>query len=135
MHPQNKKVQKLIKFVCSILLLFIATMGMNKHKYVELHAMMQQVQHTSSVILSEQSAAEKTIAHLYAEGLVTPVSIAGEWLEYHPAPSKSKYHTTHRPNRHGDSASTEAIGTIHHHVPIPNHVIDYYIYTLEHILI
>ena len=109
---------------------------MNKQEYVELQTVMPQAQYTYSVIRSEQSTTEKTIAHLYAERLATPASVAGELSENHPTQSKSKcLYTTHRAYKHGASVPTEAIGMIYHHAPIPNHVIDYYIYTLEHILI
>ena len=41
----------------------------------------------------------------------------------------------HCPDRYGIQSSSENAGAAHSHIPTPHHVIDYYIYTLEHILI
>ena len=129
-------MQRLVKLISSILLMFIVMLWMNQQGEAEPQEAMSQVRHISSVIRSEQSSTERTMVHLYAEQLAIPVPVAGEVPGYHPSHSKPKcLHTAQRANRYGLSASTEAIGSPHHRTPTPNHVIDYYIYTLEHILI
>lgn len=89
----------------------------------------------SHYIHAEQPTAERTLAHLYDERIVLPIHTIGEVPGYHPHHSKSKsLHTAEQSNRR----STQAIfisNLAHHSTPIHHHVIDYYIYTLEHILI
>ena len=116
--------------------MFIVVTWTDKQGEAEPQEAMSQVRHVSSVIRTEQSAAERTIAHLYAEGVAMPVSVAGELPGYHPSHSKPKcLHAAHRSDRYGTSSSSENVGEVHPHTPTPHHVIDYYIYTLEHILI
>ena len=116
--------------------MFIVMTWTDKQGEAEPQEAMTRIRRISSVIRSEQSAAEKTITHLFAEGVAVPVSVAGELPGYHPSHSKSKcLHTAHRPDRYGTSSSAENIGEVHLHIPTPHHAIDYYIYTLEHILI
>lgn len=88
-----------------------------------------------SCIQAEQPAAERTIAHLYAERIAMPVHATGEMPGYHPNHSKSKcLPTSERPARYGTHPFfTSTVRTCP--TPVQYHVIDYYIYGLEHILI
>jgi hypothetical protein len=83
--------------------------------------------------VTERPFAERTITHLYSEQIAVPVLTAGELPGYHPHHSKPKcLHTNLQKNRHSISSDNQY--TLHHS-PYFYHVIDYYIYTLEHILI
>lgn len=86
-------------------------------------------------IHAEKAAAERTIAHLFAERLATPIYVTGEFSESNQYSSKSKsLPTSERLNRckpHPD----DIYHIPHHQQATCFHVIDYYIYTLEHILI
>jgi hypothetical protein len=83
--------------------------------------------------VTERPLAERTITHLYSEQIAVPVLTAGELPGYHPHHSKPKcLHTHLQKNRYAISSDNQHIL---HHSPCFYHVIDYYIYTLEHILI
>lgn len=91
--------------------------------------------HALHYICAEQPAAERTIGNLFNERIAIPVPAVGETPGYHPCHSKPKcLHTTDRQNRFSPYRTTHN-GIVHHHSPVHHHVIDYYIYTLEHILI
>lgn len=88
----------------------------------------------SDCIRAEQSAIDKTIAHLYAERLPVPVQAIAKPFTHSEKSNKYKgvYHLI-------SSICTDIqTGSIRFLSP-PNrlefHTIDYYIYTLEHILI
>jgi hypothetical protein len=84
-------------------------------------------------LVTERPIAERTITHLYSEQIAVPILAAGELPGYHPHHSKPKcLHMNPHKNRH--AISLDKRHTIHHS-PSFHHVIDYYIYTLEHILI
>lgn len=84
---------------------------------------------------AEQSDAARTIAHLFAERLAIPVYVTGDLPGYHPTHSKPKcLHQAYRDKWHDIRASFIS-GFASHRSPIHQHAIDYYIYTLEHILI
>lgn len=131
---KRKKVQRLVRFICSTLLFVLATSMVNKQEVTELPQAMPQVR-VSCYTNAEQSTAERTMAHLYDERLAIPIYTAGELPGYHPTHSK---HKCQQNILHPDRSSTlhaSAGDSFHHRNPIYHHVIDYYIYTLEHILI
>lgn len=131
---KRKKVQRLVQLICSTLLLVLATSMANKQEVTELPQAMPQVR-VSCYTNAKQSTAERTMAHLYSERLATPIYTTGELPGYHPTHSK---HKCLQNILHPDRSSTlraNADGSFHHRSPIYHHVIDYYIYTLEHILI
>ena len=116
-----------------MLLMAFVTMWTNKQENTGPHEAMPQICHIC-YLRAEQPAAERTIAHLYAEQIAVPIYASGEISGYHPHHSKPKcLHTTHKQNRFGTQALADK--SVHPSVPIHHHVIDYYIYTLEHILI
>ena len=84
------------------------------------------------IVAQEQPFSEKPLNQLFSENIAIPVQIAGELPSFHPHQSKSKHIlTTNRPNRF--NLHTAEVG--HSAFYRYHHVIDYYIYTLEHILI
>ena len=90
-------------------------------------------EHRICTFETERPIAERTITHLYSEQIAVPILAAGELPGYHPHHSKPKcLHMNLHKNRH--AISLDKRHTIHHS-PSFHHVIDYYIYTLEHILI
>lgn len=92
-------------------------------------------EYISQIISAEQPTTEQTIAHLFDEQIAMPIHISGEVPGYHSHYLNSKcLHTASRLNRNTSHLFLNN-GFEHHHSPIYNHVIDYYIYTLKHILI
>ena len=135
MQPQKwKMVLGLVKYISLVLLMVFSTMWMDEMEYTEPQEAMPPICHIC-YFRSEQPIAEKTIAHLYAEQLAIPVYISGEISGYHPQHSKStRVQTSNKHNRYG-TQSILSDKFIHSSASIHYHVIDYYIYTLEHILI
>ena len=89
----------------------------------------------SCSIQAEQTITEKAIAHLYAERTAMPIYTLSEIPGLNPQHSKPKcLQATDKLGNNGvfphiPCNSIRLYNTPHHHV------IDYYIYTLEHILI
>ena len=116
------------------MLLMVLSIAWTSHREVtELQNEIQQEEQVCSVIRSEYPTTEKAIAHHYAEQVAIPFSAVIELSGQHLYSSKSKSMQTNiQNNRH---VRTLGYSTLYNHTPIPYHVIDYYIYTLEHILI
>ena len=131
---KRKKVQRVVKFICSILLLMIVTTMADRQEATEPQEAMPQMR-VSCYTDAEQSAVARTMAHLFAERMAIPVYVTGELPGYHPTHSKPKCLQGNL--RTGYNSSHLHEGTSFHpqRIPIHYHVIDYYIYTLEHILI
>ena len=126
--------QKLGKYIGLILLMVFVKTWTDKQEITETHEAMPQTR-CMCTLQSEQSITEKAIAHLYAEQLAIPVYISGEISGYHPQHSKStRVQTSNKHNRYG-TQSILSDKFIHSSASIHYHVIDYYIYTLEHSLI
>ena len=84
------------------------------------------------IVAQEQPFSEKPLNHLFSENIAIPVQIAGELPSFHHQQSKSKHIlTTNRPNRINLHTAEVGHSTFNRY----HHMIDYYIYTLEHILI
>jgi len=116
-----------------LLLMLATTMAANRQETTEPQEAMPKM-HISCYTDAEQSAAKRTMAHLFAERLAVPTYATGELPGYHPTHSKHKclqgnLRTGYNPHLHED------ISLHSQRTPIYHHVIDYYIYTLEHILI
>lgn len=117
-----------------MLLMMLALTSADKQENTTWQESMPQ-SHASYYIDTEQWAAERSIEHLLNERIAITAPAIGEIPGYHPHHSKPKcLQTTDRHNRLSPSQTTD-IGMEHHHSPVYHHVIDYYIYTLEHILI
>ncbi|MBQ8243142.1 MAG: hypothetical protein IJZ40_06705, partial [Bacteroidaceae bacterium] len=89
----------------------------------------------SDCIRADQSAMDKTMAHLYAERSATPVQALLQWSTYMGKSNKNKCpYGIASSNLAGirTMISPSFLSPPHWSVP---HAIDYYIYTLEHILI
>ena len=126
-------MQRLVRFICSMFLFTLATIMANKQEPTELQEAIPQIC-MSCYTDAEQSTAERTMAHLYDEQIAIPLYSTGEFSSYHPTHSKPKcLQSAQRPNR--NCILRSYIGPYHHQTPTHPHVIDYYIYTLEHILI
>lgn len=109
------------------------TITSNQEHTTWLEAMPQK--YNTPSISAEQPTSERAIAHLLDEQMAISILAAGEIPGYHPQHSKPKcLHTTDKQNRYG-SYLVLSKGCPHLQTPIYHHVIDYYIYTLEHILI
>lgn len=123
-----------MKYICSVLLIVLAMTLADKQENTTWQESMPH-NNISHYICAEQPAAERTIEHLFNERIAMPIYAAGEVPGYHPHHSKPKcLHSADRPNRHS-SYRILGNGFEHHQSPVYHHVIDYYIYTLEHILI
>ena len=84
---------------------------------------------------AEQSAAARTMAHLFDEYLAIPIYVTGELPGYHPTHSKPKCLQGNQRSGYNTPHPHESTGLHPHRASIHHHVIDYYIYALEHILI
>ena len=117
-----------------MLLMLVTTIATNEQENTTWQkAMPHQI--VAHCTLNEQLTTERTIAHLYNEHLIIPVYITNEIPGYHPYHSKPKcLHHADRAKWH-DTHAAFINGLLLHHSPIHYHAIDYYIYTLEHILI
>ena len=127
-------MQRLVKYICSVLLgILVITMANNQENTTWQDAMPQG--YASHSFNEGRPAAERTIAHLFDERIAMPIHVAGETPGYHPHHSKPKcLHTADKLNRYSSCMLLNK-GSSHSHARIYHHVIDYYIYTLEHILI
>ena len=126
--------QNLGKYIGLILLMVFVKTWPDKQEITETHEAMPQTR-CICTLQSEQSITERAIAHLFAEQIAIPYYISGEIPGYHPQHSKStRVQTSNKHNRYG-TQSILSDKSIHSSASIHYHVIDYYIYTLEHILI
>ena len=129
---KKEKVKRLVKYISLLFLLVLSNMQTGLQEEPILNEPMPQEQQIYTFV-TERPFTERTIAHLYSEQIAIPVLTAGELPGYHPHHSKPKcLHTHLQKNRYAISSDNQHIL---HHSPCFYHVIDYYIYTLEHILI
>lgn len=126
-------MKSLVKYFGLILLIVFTNVWTSNGEDIELQDAMPQEILANSVNHSEYSTAGKTIKYLCLEHIAIPFSAVIELPGNHPHSSKSKtLQTNIQNNRHIWSLN---YSILNHYTPIPYHVIDYYIYTLEHILI
>lgn len=131
---KKRKVLELTKHISLLFLLAVSIMWLGQQEEVVLHKTMPQ-EHRYCTIVKKQSVAERAIAHLHSEQIAIPILTTGELPGYHPHHSKPKcLHQAYRDKWHDIRASFIS-GFASHRSPIHQHAIDYYIYTLEHILI
>ena len=129
---KKEKVKRLVKYISLLFLLVLSITQAGLQKEPVSDEQIPQEQRIYAFV-TERPLAERTITHLYSEQIAVPVLTAGELPGYHPHHSKPKcLHTNLQKNRHLTSSDNQH--TLHHS-PCFYHVIDYYIYTLEHILI
>lgn len=116
------------------LLLLVAMAGTIEQEHTESQEALPQ-ENVAYYIHAEKAAAEPTNAYLFAERLAIPAFATVEFSGSNQHSSKSKgLPTIDRLNRckpHPD----DVYHIPHHQRTTCFHVIDYYIYTLEHILI
>jgi hypothetical protein len=125
-------VERLVKYISLLFLLVLSIIQTGLQEEPVSNEPMPQEQRIYAFV-TERPFAERTITHLYSEQIAVPVLTAGELPGYHPHHSKPKcLHTHLQKNRYAISSDNQHIL---HHSPCFYHVIDYYIYTLEHILI
>ena len=117
-----------------MLLLMLATTIADRQENTESQEVIPQMR-VSCYTDAEQSAAARTMAHLFDEYLAIPIYVTGELPGYHPTHSKPKCLQGNLRTGHNSSHLHEGTDFHLHRTPIYHHVIDYYIYTLEHILI
>ena len=131
---KREKVQRLVKFICLMLLLMLATTMADKQETTEPQEAMPKM-HISCYTDAEQSAAARTMAHLFDEYLAIPIYVTGELPGYHPTHSKPKCLQGNQRSGYNNPHTHDSTGLHTQQIPIHHHVIDYYIYTLGHILI
>lgn len=125
-------MKRLVKYISMLFLLLLSIMQAGLQEETISNESMLQEQRIYAFV-TEQPITERTITHLYSEQIAVPVLTAGELPGYHPHHSKPKcLHTHLQKNRYVISSDNRHML---HHSPCFYHVIDYYIYTLEHILI
>lgn len=129
------RMSALLKHSWSMLIcLCVLLLSAQKTKETELQNVVPQKQ-CSDCIRADQSAMDKTMAHLYAERSAIPVQALVQWSTHMGKSNKYKclygiVPSTLAGIRPMDYSSF--LSPPHWSVP---HAIDYYIYTLEHILI
>ena len=125
-------MERLVKYISLLFLLVLSIMQTGLQEEPVSNEPIPQEQRIHAFV-TERPFAERTITHLYSEQIAIPVLATGELPGYHPHHSKPKcLHINLQKNRHSISSDNQY--TLHHS-PFFYHVIDYYIYTLEHILI
>lgn len=133
MHPQKKEgMSALIKNICSILLLVCAFTLANRQDYANLPEIRTQESY-SECIRAQIPAASKTIEHLYIGQVATPIHA----LIKSTSSSSNKLKgilSSEVPGRL-DAHFTHTHGFLHLPPQHCLHAIDYYIYTLERIII
>lgn len=117
-----------------MLLLMLATTIANRQENTELQEVIPQMR-VSCYTDAEQSAAARTMAHLFDEYLAIPIYVTGELPGYHPTHSKPKCLQGNQRSGYNNPPTHDDTRLHTQRTPIYHHVIDYYIYTLEHILI
>ena len=117
-----------------MLLLMLATTIANRQENTESQETIPQMR-VSCYTDTEQSAAARTMAHLFDEYLAIPIYVTGELPGYHPTHSKPKCLQGNQRSGYNNPPTHNDTGLHTQRIPIYHHVIDYYIYTLEHILI
>ena len=131
---KGKKVLRLVIYMSAMLLMWLATTMANEQENTTWQEAMPH-EYTAHCTLIQQETTERTIDHLYNEHLILPVYATGEVPGYHPHHSKPKcLHHADRSKWH-DTLAIFINELLHHRSTIHQHAIDYYIYTLEHILI
>ena len=118
----------------AMFLMFLATTTANKQENTTWQEAMPH-EHITQYTLIQQQTTERAVNYLYNEHFTMPVYVTGEVPGYHPHNSKPKcLHHADRSKWHDTHASfTNEL--LRHRSIIHQHAIDYYIYTLEHILI
>lgn len=129
---KEKKVQRLVKFIKLLFMLLLPAMWLGQLEETESQGTMPQERRICT-LEAEQPVSERTMAHLYSERIAVPVFTTGELSSYHPHHSKPKCLHVNVQKNHGANTSDDLY--TNYHSPLFYHVIDYYIYTLEHILI
>ena len=131
----EKGMTTIVKYICCVLLTVCALgWAQRQEKPVTPRETVPQEVYTGC-IQAKESAAAKTIAHLYTEQTAVPVQAAAK------GPGNSTHHFkpkclsaaigSHRPNlRIYETGDASPLPLLPHF-----YTIDYYIYTLEHILI
>ena len=131
---KGKKVLRLVIYMSAMFLMLLATTTANEQGNTTWQEAMphEYVAHCS---LIQQENTERPIDHLYIEHFIIPAYVISEVPGYHPHHSKPKcLHHADRSKWH-DTHTASINGLLHHRSIIHQHAIDYYIYTLEHILI
>lgn len=132
MHPQKKEgMSALIKNICSILLLVCAFTLANRQDDANLPEIRSQ-ESCSECIRAQIPAASETIEHLYIGQVATPIHAL-----FKSASSSNKFKgmlSSEAPGRL-DAHFTHTHGFLHLPPQHCLHAIDYYIYTLERIII
>ena len=131
---KGKKVLRLVIYMSAMLLMLLVTTTANEQENTTWQEAMPH-QHVAHCTLNEQLATERTTNHLLNEHLVVPAYITVEVPGYHPHHSKPKCLHQAARTKWNDTRASFISGFANHHSPIHQHAIDYYIYTLEHILI
>ena len=91
--------------------------------------------HVSSYIDAKPAPSQNSTDNYVSTQWAIPITLPGELPGFHPNHSKPKcLQNIHRQDYHCVHF-VHAIGCCHPQKNIHSHVIDYYIYTLEHILI
>ena len=129
---KEKKVQRLVKYIKLLFLLLFPAMWIGQLEETASQVTMP-LEHRICTFESEQPIAERTIAHLYSEQIAVPVFTIGELSCYHPHHFKPKCWQMNVQKCRGVKPSAKPDLNIHS--PCFYHMLDYYIYTLEHILI
>ena len=131
---KGKKVLRLVIYMSAMLLMLIAITTANKQENTTWQEAMPH-EYVAHATLIQQETTKRTIAHLHIEHLISPAYVIGEVPGYHPHHSKPKcLHHADRSKWH-DTRAAFTNRLAFHRSTVHQHAIDYYIYTLEHILI
>ena len=116
-----------------MLLMVCVLSSVNKQEKTVSQEVMPKNSYTYFISSAEQSTSNSTKSNLNTECWIMPICAIGELPGYHPHHSKPKCLHTTDPLKHRISSFADIQSSVHLNTHI--HTKDYYVFTLEHILI
>lgn len=118
-----------------MLLMVCVLSWVNKQEETVSQEVIPEISHTYFISCDEQPTSESTKSNLDAGCWIMPIYATGELPGYHPHHSKPKcLHTTDALKRRISSLA-DFRSSVHLNTFLHIHAKDYYVFTLEHILI
>ena len=118
-----------------MLLMVCVLSSVNKQEKTVSKAVMPKSSHTYFISSAEQSSSNSTKSNLNAECWIMPICAIGELPGYHPYHSKPKCLHTADSLKRRISSLADIRSSVHLNTHLYIHTKDYYVFTLEHILI
>ena len=118
-----------------MLLMVCVLSSVNKQEKTVSQEVMPRNSHTYFISSAEQSTSNSTKSNLNEECWIMPICAIGELPGYHPHHSKPKCLHTADSLKRRISSLADIRSSVHLNTHLYIHTKDYYVFTLEHILI